>query len=190
MWIFLLGLTGFLALHSLRVVAPDWRQRRIAHWGERRWKAVYSLLAIVFFVSMIWGYGQARQDPYWLWTPPPPLRRPAYALVALAFILLTAAYWPGHRLRAWLRHPMLLGTALWAAAHLMLSGWLHGVLLFGAFLLWSSLTYASALRRPWSHTGAPVGVGWTLAASAAGLVGYLLFARFLHGWLIGISPFG
>lgn len=92
MWIFLLGLTGFLVLHSLRVVAPDWRQRWIVHWGERRWKAVYSLLAIVFFVSMIWGYGQARQEPYWLWTPPPTLRHPAYALIALAFILLTAAY--------------------------------------------------------------------------------------------------
>ena len=87
----LIGLLGFLAIHSIRIVAPRWREARIAAMGELAWKGVYSLLSIAFFVLLVWGYGQARQHTQLLWLPPMALRHVGALLVAIAFVLVAAA---------------------------------------------------------------------------------------------------
>ena len=39
----------------------------IARLGDGPWKGIYSLVSIVGFVLIVWGYGMARQDPVLLW---------------------------------------------------------------------------------------------------------------------------
>ena len=56
-----LGLIVFLGVHSVRIVADDWRAAQIARIGEGKWKGIYSLLSLAGFVLMVWGFGQARQ---------------------------------------------------------------------------------------------------------------------------------
>jgi uncharacterized membrane protein len=91
-----------------------------------------------------------------------------------------------------LRHPMVLGTKVWALAHLLANGNLADVLLFGAFLVWAVLSFRAARQRDRAQgTVYPAGTAsGTAITVAAGVVGWLVFALWLHGLLIGVRPFG
>ena len=188
----IVGLLLFLGVHSTRVFANDWRNQTLARIGEKPFKGVYALLSIVGFVLLVWGYGQARQQGVMLWTPPVALRHMASLLTLIAFILLAAAYVPGNQIKAKLHHPMVLGTKVWALAHLLANGSLASVLLFGSFLLWSVLLFAASRRRDRREQTvyARGTVGATALTVAAGVVAWAVFAFWLHRVLIGVSPFG
>ena len=79
------GLLLFLGVHSVRVVAEDFRTRQLARLGEKRWKGLYTLVSIVGFVLIIWGYGVARQQPIVLWQTPVWLRHVAAVLFVSAW---------------------------------------------------------------------------------------------------------
>src|SRR5207237_9195057 len=87
----ILGLILFLGIHSVRVVADDWRAAQIARLGEGPWKGLYSLASLAGLVLIIWGYGQARNDPVVLWNPPLWTHYRAAPLTLLAFVLVAAA---------------------------------------------------------------------------------------------------
>ena len=53
-------------------------------------------------------------------------------LVPIALVLFAAANMPT-RIRALVRHPMLLGLLLWAFAHLLANGEVRSVVLFGGW---------------------------------------------------------
>lgn len=192
MTVLILGLVVFLGSHSVRIFAEGWRGRQIARLGENKWKGLYVLVSIVGFALIVWGYGLARADPLFIWTPPPALRHLAGLLNLLAFILLAGAYVPGNHIKARLGHPMLLGVKTWAFAHLLANGTLHGIVLFGAFLAWAIADFAAARRRDRAAqaTYRSGTVGGTAIVAAVGIVAWAVFAFFLHGWLIGVRPFG
>jgi uncharacterized membrane protein len=192
MTVLILGLLVFLAAHSIRIFAEGWRTRQIARMGESKWKGLYSLISIVGLVLIVWGYGLARADPVWIWQPPVWMRHLAGPLTLLAFVLLAAAYVPRNQIKAKFHHPMVLGVKVWAFAHLLAHGTLHGMLLFGAFLAWAIADFAAARRRDReAKTVYPAGtVGGTLSALVAGALAWAAFAFALHGWLIGVRPFG
>ncbi len=183
------GLVAFLGIHLVRVIAPGWREARIAAWGAPRWKAAYAILSLAAFALLVWGYGQARAAPVLIWVPPVGLRHAAALLLLPAFVLLVAAYLPGNAIQRRLGHPMLLGTKLWAAAHLLVSGWLHAMLVFGAFLVWAIVTFRSARRRP-AAAERPASAVATAATLLLGLAAWVAFAFWGHRWLIGVAPFG
>ena len=56
----ILGLVLFLGVHSVRIVADDWRTQTRARMGEGAYKGVYSLLSLIGFGLIIWGFGVAR----------------------------------------------------------------------------------------------------------------------------------
>ena len=87
MTILVAGLVLFLGVHSVRVVADDWRSAQIARLGALRWRGLYSLASLVGLVLIVWGYGQARMDPVVLWSPPLWTRYVTSALVLPAFVL-------------------------------------------------------------------------------------------------------
>ena len=51
------GLIVFLGIHSVRMVAPDFRDGVIADRGEGFWKGLYSVVSLLGFVLLIWGFG-------------------------------------------------------------------------------------------------------------------------------------
>lgn len=185
----LLGLGVFLAVHSVRIFAPAWRDARIAAWGENRWKQIFSLLSIAGFVLLLWGYGQARLAPVLLWTPPQAMRHVAALLILAAFILLAATYVPGNVFKTRLGHPMVLAIKLWAFAHLLVNGRLHAMVLFGSLLLWAALSFRAARRRE-PPSRAPSSMTRTLLAVLIGGVAWAVFALYLHVRWIGVAPFG
>lgn len=191
MTILVLGLIIFLGLHSVRIVADDWRSATRARIGANAWKGVYSVISLLGFGLIIWGYSLARQAPVVVWAPPPATRHAAAALATIAFIFLAAAYVPRNRIKAKLHHPMTLGVKTWAAAHLIANGTLHDILLFGSFLVWSVLLFRAARRRDRAEgiSYPPGSLGATVLTIVAGIAAAHIFAVWLHGPLIGVRPF-
>ena len=189
-----LGLLLFLGIHSVRIFAEDWRQKRLDTLGEAAWKGTYSLISVAGFALIVWGYGVARQTPVVLWVPPVGLRHAASLLTLASFVLLAATYVPGNALKAKLKHPMVLGIKLWALAHLLSNGNLADVLLFGSFLVWAILSFRAARLRDAAAvvkaeiTHSPA--SRTIATLVGGVVAWVVFALWAHGPLIGVRPFG
>lgn len=182
----ILGLVIFLGGHSVSIVAPAWRDGMARRLGEWPWKGLYSIVALVGFVLVVWGYGQARMDPVWLYVPPPWMRHVAFLLMLFVFPLFLAAYLPG-RIQSTLKHPMLVAVKVWALAHLLTNGTLADVVLFGSFLAWAVADRISLKHRASRPVPSLPRSGWNDAiAVVAGLAVYLAFLFWLHPVLIGM----
>ena len=188
----ILGLLIFLGVHSVRIVADDWRTRTVARIGLLPWKAIYSVVSLLGLGLIVWGFGLARQQPVQLWSPPVALRHLASILTLGAFILLMAAYVPGNQIKARLHHPMVLGVKAWALAHVLANGNVAHVVLFGSFLAWGVLDFIAARRRDRaagtlypSGTGRATGITVILGTAA-----WVVVALWLHGVLIGVRAVG
>lgn len=192
MTMLILGLVIFLGVHSVRIVADGWRTRTLARVGDGTYKGVYSVVSIVGFGLIIYGFGIARETPTLLWTVPVGMRHAASLLTLVAFVLLAAAYVPRNGIKAKLHHPMVLGVKSWALAHVLVNGNLAHLVLFGAFLAWAVVDFIAARRRDRAAgTQYPAGtVSGTVVAVLVGLIAWAAFAFKLHGLLIGIRPFG
>jgi hypothetical protein len=185
------GLIVFLGVHSVRIVADDWRTRTIARIGENPWKGVYSLLSIAGFVLLVWGYGEARQMGVVLYDPPVFTRHIAGLLMLVSLVLLAATYVPRNHIKARLGHPMIIGVKVWAFAHLLANGRLADVVLFGAFLAWAVVDFIAARKRDRRlETVHPAGnMLGTVFTLLAGVILWGVFVAGLHLWLIGVPPF-
>jgi len=186
------GLVLFLGVHSVRIVADGWRTRTLARVGEGFYKGMYSLLSLVGFVLIVYGFGVARETPTMLWMPPVGMRHAASLLTLLAFVLLAAAYVPRNGIKARVHHPMVLGVKSWALAHLLANGSVAHVVLFAAFLVWGVLDFIASRRRDRANgTQYPSGTASATAITVlVGVIAWAAFAFKLHGLLIGIRPFG
>jgi uncharacterized membrane protein len=190
--VLILGLVLFLGVHSTRIFADGWRTDMVGKLGPMPWKGIYSVVSILGFVVLIWGFRMARADTLVLWSPPVWARHLTGLLMLVSFVLLAAAYVPRNSIKAKLHHPMVLGVKVWALAHLLANGVAADVLLFGAFLVWAVLSYRAARQRDRAaNTVYPAGTaGATAVTVVVGLVAWAVFALLLHGPLIGVRPFG
>jgi uncharacterized membrane protein len=187
MSVLIIGLILFLGVHSVRIAAPAWRDRRIAAMGEGPWKGFYSLVSIIGFVLIVWGYGVARPEAPVFYEPPLWMKHVTALLMIFAFISLATYAVPAGRLKPMLKHPMLVAIKIWALAHLLANGDLASILLFGTFLVWAVFDRISVKRRaaPIPATGP---VFNDAIAIVVGLVVYVLFVWRLHAWLFGVMP--
>jgi uncharacterized membrane protein len=185
-----LGLLIFLGAHSVRMVAPAWRDRQVARMGQA-WKGAYSLASLAGFVVMVWGFSLARQEPVALYSPPQWLRQANAVFTLAAFVLFTAAYVPRNHLKAALGHPMYASVKVWSLGHLLAAGMLHDVVLFGAFLAWSIAGFTASRRRD-RREGRTYAAGTALGdvlAIAIGAAAWAAFAVWLHPRWIGVPAF-
>ena len=179
------GLVIFFGVHSIRIIAPSWRDGMVDRLGPLGWKAVYSLASLVGFVLLVSGYAAARLEPVLLYQPPVWMRHLTMLLMLPVFPLLLSAYLPG-RIKAAVKHPMLAATKAWALAHLLANGMLADVLLFGSFLLWAVADRISAGRRPQAAAAVTGPVRNDVIAVVAGLALYAVFVAWAHRSLIGV----
>lgn len=193
MELFILGLVLFLGCHSVRVFAGSWRDQVLERMGEKWFKGLYSLISMVGFVLLVYGFSQIRWDSPQLWSPPVAMRHTAALLMWVSMVLLIAGQVPHNAIKAKLGHPMVLSVKVWALAHLLANGKQADVILFGAFLLWSVLNFRAARQRDRlaAQSGAPIEatpntLRVVLIGSAAWAV--LLFGG--HTWLFAVSPLG
>lgn len=190
MALLLLGLVLFLGTHAFTMARAP-RAALVARLGEGPYKGLYSLLSVAGIALIAIGFGRYRAAGYIpVWDPPVWTRHIGLLLNWPAFVMVVAAYFPGRIKRA-LKHPMLAGVKLWAAAHLLGNGDLGAILLFGAILAWAVAARISAKRRDEAgdHGGplsAPASPRNDLIAVAIGTAVWLAFLFRLHSWLIGV----
>jgi uncharacterized membrane protein len=186
MWVLILGLVVFFGVHSLRMIAGSFREAQLAA-NERRWKGIYSLLSLIGFALIIWGWIAFRGDAPQVYDPPSWGRHLAMALVWMAFVLLAAYSLPAGRIKHWVKHPMVLGVALWAAGHLLANGDLASLMLFGAFFVYAIVNRLAVISRG-DPAPAALRPRSDLVAVLAGSVLYVIFVLWLHQWLFGVAP--
>jgi uncharacterized membrane protein len=189
--VMILGLVLFLGVHTL-TTQRKLRARLVASMGEGGYKIGYALVSVAGLVLIVWGFAHYRATGMWeVWTPPKALKHLTVALMLPAVILIVAAYIRG-RIYTVVKHPMLTGVKLWAAAHLIANGDLGSIILFGSFLAWAVFDRISLKRR--ADPGAPpIPVGGPandLIAVAVGIVAYLALGFAFHPVVIGVPVFG
>jgi uncharacterized membrane protein len=195
--VMILGLVLFFGAHTL-TTQREVRARVIAASGEGGYKVGYALVSIGGLALIAWGYGHYRAagmiDVWEKCCSPEVLRILKHLTVGLmlpAVILVVAAYIRG-RIYTMVKHPMLAGVKLWAAAHLLANGDLGSIILFGSFLGWAVFDRISLKHR--TDPGAPPipvgGIGNDLIAVAVGLVAYLALAFAFHPVVIGVPVMG
>ncbi len=189
--VMILGLVLFLGVHTL-TTQRKLRASVIASTGEGTYKIGFALVSLAGLVLIVWGFAHYRATG-WIdvWYPPRALKHITVALMLPAVILVVAAYIRG-RIYTAVKHPMLTGVKLWAAAHLLANGDLGSIILFGSFLGWAVYDRISLKHRP--DLGAPpIPVGGPvndLIAVAVGIVAYLALAFAFHPVVIGVPVFG
>ena len=189
--VMILGLVLFLGVHVLTSLR-ELRASLVSAMGEGAYKIVYSLASAAGLTLIIWGYAHYRATG-WIdvWTPPVAFKHITVALMLPAVILVVASYLRG-RIYTTLKHPMLAGVKLWAAAHLLANGDLGSIILFGSFLGWAVYDRISLKRR--ADAGAPpIPVGGPtndLIAIAVGVIAYLALAFAFHPVVIGVPVMG
>lgn len=192
MLVLVVGIIVFLGIHSVRIVAPEWRLAKIEQWGETRWKGLYSLISLFGFVLLVWGYGMARLDAPILYEPPVWAKHITSLLMLFAFIFLGAFIAKPGRMKPALKHPMLIAIKTWALAHLIANGDLASLILFLSFLAWAVVDRISIKRQERAGLAAPYivpgPVSNDIIAIVVGVVLYALFMWKLHLLLIGVSP--
>lgn len=187
MGLLIFGLVLFLGVHFFTTMRGP-REALVGRLGEGAYKGLYSLVAAVGLVLIVWGFGVYRSRGYiQVWSPPYALFHPiALFLLWFAFVALAATYAPPSKIKSVLRHPMLVAVKAWALSHLLVNGDLGSMLLFGGLLAWAVYDRISLKRRgdygasltPWSANDAVV--------IAIGTVAYVAMF-WLHDSLIGVA---
>jgi uncharacterized membrane protein len=189
--VMILGLALFLGAHVFTTQRES-RARAIASMGEGGYKIVYAVVSALGLALIVWGFAHYRATEWiQIWTPPKALRHLNVLLMLPAVILVAASYIRG-RIYVTLKHPMLAGVKLWAFGHLLATGDLGGIILFGSFLAWAVFDRISLKRR--TDPGAPPitggGIGNDIIAVAVGVVAYLALAFAFHPVVIGVPVMG
>lgn len=190
MLILILGLAIFIAIHIVPT-RPELRRELAGRFGEGAYKGVFSGVAALGLVLIVYGYHKIQLHPGKnpvLWNPPAWGRHATMALMLPVFPLLIATYLPG-RIAGAIRHPMITAVKLWALAHLFVRGDAASLALFLGLLAWAVYDRITLERREASglvtvKSGPAIN---DVIAIVAGLILYGLFAKWGHAALIGIK---
>ena len=189
--VMILGLILFFGVHTL-TTQREARAQVIGSLGESGYKIGYSLASVAGLALIVWGFANYRATG-WIdvWYPPTIMKHVTVGLMLPAVIMVVASYIRG-RIYTTLKHPMLTGIKLWAAAHLLANGDLGSIILFGSFLAWAVFDRITLKRRT-DGGGPPIPVGGPgndLIAIAVGVIAYLALAFAFHPVVIGVPVVG
>ena len=190
MLILFVGIVIFLGGHTLTTFRET-RTHLIERIGLGPYKGLYSLLSIIGFALIVWGFSRYRAEGLIpVWSPPAWTRHLTIGLMWFAFVALACMNPAPSKIRGWLRHPMLVAIKIWAFAHLLANGDAGGMLLFGSFLAWAVYDRIAVKKR--GDRGAMRIESFTRADATALGVGTLAYVAmiFLHPILIGVPAIG
>ena len=185
MTLLVVGLVAFLGIHSVRVLAPGYRDTMISRLGVGPWKGIYSLVSLSGLLAIIWGYGSARTQYVHLYSLPDWSVYLTMILMLISLVLAVSADLPVGRIKQAVKHPLLIGAKIWAIAHLLVNGDLASLVLFGSLFIWALFILINASRRDVPDPVAQSSKG-DFAAIGIGLALWLAIIFWLHSWLIGV----
>lgn len=180
MTLLILGVALYALSHLFKRLMPGPRQAL----GDKG-KGLVALVSLAGIVLMVVGYRGAQTVP--LYAPLPGMGHLNNTLMLVSVYLFGVGGTKGV-LYTRLRHPMLLGTVVWAVAHLLVNGDMASVILFGGIGIWA-LVEIVAINRAGAWTPPTNGRGPKGdAMNAAGTLVLFSIIAGIHLWL-GYSPF-
>lgn len=185
MTLLILGLLLWSGTHFLKRLAPAARASMQDKMGDGS-KGVIAVLMVISIVLMVIGYGNADLTEFWGRSPAMTGINNLLMILAVALMGVNSSK---SRFRGKLRHGMLSGVVVWAAAHLLVNGDVASIVLFGGLAAWA-LAQMAILNRttepdPPFEDGTAAGDIKLLVIT---LVLYAIIAG-VHTWL-GYLPFG
>lgn len=182
------GLALFFGAHFFSAFRSR-DERGLAHRiGRGPYMGLYSLVSLVGFVALAWGFSEMRPwQPLWSPEAYPWTRHVAMTLMLPSILLIVAAYVPTGYIKKAVGHPMLAAVALWALAHLVANGDLGSVILFGSFLAFAVIDRIVVARRgDRGAAAATPNIFGDLIAVAVGGALYAALVYYLHPLLFGV----
>src|SRR4051794_6070606 len=119
MTLMVLGLALFIGVHLVPEF-PALRTKLVLALRDTPYRGLFAAVSAVGIVLIVAGY-HLRPERVQLFEPWSVARSAAPFVMTLSFVLFAVANMRTHIRRA-LRHPMLIGLALWAGVHLLANG--------------------------------------------------------------------
>ncbi len=154
--------------------------------GAGPYRGLYSIVSLVGFGLIIYGFGQARPSPI-IYSPPVWTQHINMLLMVFAMVLIVASNFPAGYIKKATKHPMLVAIKLWALGHLLANGELNSLLLFGAFLAFAVFDRIAMKKRGDNGPTGEVSAMWDVVSVVLGLGAYVAFMMYLHPILFGVS---
>jgi len=165
------GLLLWVAAHFFKRALPGPREAM-----GKAGRGVVALAILAGIILMVVGYRSA--DYEHLYALPDWVRHVNNAAMLVAIFLLDIGRAKGI-VRTKIRHPMLSGVVVWAAAHLLVNGDVASLVLFGGMGLWALAEMAVISRAEGPWTPPPPG---TVAKD----VKFAVIAAVLYALIVGI----
>jgi uncharacterized membrane protein len=185
MTMLIIGIVIWSLIHFIPTAANDIRASLVESIGPSVYKIVFVLVSIGSLMFVIVGWNVASIEP--LYTLPQWGPYVTIAFMLVAFVMIFAPYLE-NSISHFVRHPQLLGVALWGVGHLFYNGEARSVVLFGGFAIWALVQTLLLNRRdgPWERPDlASFAFNVRLLLTGAGF--YAMF-MYTHEWIFGVGP--
>ena len=182
MALLILGMVIFLSAHLIPSFVE--LRRKLIDWkGETVYLIGYALVSALGVALIIAGKATAPDVP--IWQAPRWLNHLTMTAMLPSVILIAAAYIPNN-LKRFIRHPFLWGFTLWSLSHILVSGDLASLILFGGIGAFALFDMWSANRRGAQNSDKKLPLYMDVLLVSVGLIVYGVIA-YVHPNLFGVA---
>ena len=179
----ILGIIIFFSIHLVPILPI--KNILINRLGENKYKGLFSLIALVGLLIIIYGFSRA--DFYPIWDPLPYSKEIALALMPISMILLAAANIQTN-IKKFIKHPMLIAILIWSFVHLIANGDLRSIILFGSFGIYALIDIFFSKKVLTTNIEVKYTLSKDIMVIIIGLVAYLIIVYY-HQFIAGVTIF-
>ena len=177
------GIIIFFSIHLVPIFPI--KNILINRLGENKYKGLFSLIALLGLLIIIYGFSRA--DFYPIWDPLPYSKEIALALMPISMILLAAANIQTN-IKKFIKHPMLIGILIWSFVHLIANGDLRSIILFGSFGTYALIDIFFSKKALTTNIEVKYTLSKDIMVIIIGLVAYLIIVYY-HQFIAGVTIF-
>ena len=179
----ILGIVIFFSIHLVPI--SPLKNILISRLGENKYKGLFSLIALVGLLIIIYGFSSA--DFYLIWDPLTYSKEIALALMPISIVLLAAANMQTN-IKRFIKNPMLIGILIWSIVHLIANGDLRSIILFGSFGVYAIIDIIFSKKISTTNDTANYTLTKDIIVVIIGLLVYAITVYF-HRYIAGVVIF-
>jgi uncharacterized membrane protein len=179
----ILGITIFFSIHLVPIFPL--KNILINRLGENKYKGLFSLIALVGILIIIYGFSSV--DYYPIWDPLPYSKELALTLMLISIILLVAASIQTN-IKRLTKHPMLIGILIWSFVHLIANGDLRSIILFASFGVYALIDIIFSKKVLTTNNTENYTLTKDIIVVIIGLLVYAIIVYF-HQYIAGVAIF-
>ena len=179
----ILGITIFFSIHLIPIFPL--KKFLINRLGENKYKGLFSLIALIGILIIIYGFSSAGYYP--IWDPLPYSKELALTLMPISIVLLVAANIQTN-IKRLTKHPMLIGILIWSFVHLLSNGDLRSIILFVSFGVYALIDIIFSKKVLTTNNTANYTLTKDIIVVIIGLLVYAIIVYF-HQYIAGVVIF-